>query len=109
MAEIMAETGPLVAVIMGSKSDWETMRQCDELLLGFGVVHECRVLSAHRTPAEVAGFLGDRGIAVWDGDYYAVEVMRRLGLSEHGAVRVGIVHYNTAEEVNRLLAALHEL
>src|ERR1039458_8196096 len=41
---------PLVAVIMGSKSDWETMRHCDETLTQFGVAHECRVLSAHRTP-----------------------------------------------------------
>jgi 5-(carboxyamino)imidazole ribonucleotide mutase len=40
----------LVAVIMGSKSDWETMRHCDETLTQFGVPHECRVLSAHRTP-----------------------------------------------------------
>jgi 5-(carboxyamino)imidazole ribonucleotide mutase len=43
-------TQPLVAVIMGSKSDWETMRHCDETLTQFGVAHECRVLSAHRTP-----------------------------------------------------------
>jgi len=41
---------PLVAVVMGSKSDWETMRHCDETLTQFGVPHECRVLSAHRTP-----------------------------------------------------------
>ena len=41
---------PLVAVIMGSKSDWETMRHCDDMLAQFGVAHECRVLSAHRTP-----------------------------------------------------------
>ena len=41
---------PLVAVIMGSKSDWETMRHCDDMLTQFGVPHECRVLSAHRTP-----------------------------------------------------------
>lgn len=40
----------MVAVIMGSKSDWETMRHCDETLTQFGVAHECRVLSAHRTP-----------------------------------------------------------
>jgi 5-(carboxyamino)imidazole ribonucleotide mutase len=63
----MGETGPLVAVIMGSKSDWETMRQCDELLLGFGVAHECRVLSAHRTPVEVAEYVSQaesRGIQV---------------------------------------------
>ena len=65
---------------------------------------------ARRTPAEVARFLGDRRIAVWHGNYYALEVMRRLGLEDTGgAVRVGIVHYNTAEEVDRLLAALHEL
>ena len=43
-------TQRLVAVIMGSKSDWETMRHCDETLTQFGVPHECRVLSAHRTP-----------------------------------------------------------
>ncbi len=41
---------PLVAVIMGSKSDWETMRHADETLTKFGVPHECRVISAHRTP-----------------------------------------------------------
>jgi 5-(carboxyamino)imidazole ribonucleotide mutase len=41
---------PLVAVIMGSKSDWETMRHADETLTKFDVPHECRVLSAHRTP-----------------------------------------------------------
>ena len=57
--------------------------------------------------ADVAGRLGARGIAVWSGDYYAVEVMRRLGLPE-GAVRAGIVHYNTAGEVDRLLEALCE-
>lgn len=58
-----------------------------------------------RSPGEVASVLGERGIAVWHGDYYALEVMRRLGLDE-GAVRVGIVHYNTAGEVDRLLAEL---
>jgi cysteine desulfurase family protein (TIGR01976 family) len=58
-------------------------------------------------PSDVATRLGDRGIAVWAGDYYAVEVMRRLGLPE-GAVRAGVVHYNTAGEVDRLLEALCE-
>ena len=61
-----------------------------------------------RTPEEVARHLGDRGIFVWHGDYYAIEVMKRLGLAD-GAVRVGIVHYNTAEEVDRLLAELAAL
>jgi cysteine desulfurase family protein (TIGR01976 family) len=61
-----------------------------------------------RTPEAVARHLGDRGIFVWHGDYYAIEVMKRLGLAD-GAVRVGIVHYNTAEEVDRLLAELAAL
>lgn len=58
---------PLVSVIMGSKSDWETMRQSAELLARFGVPHECRVLSAHRTPAETAQYVSEaesRGIEV---------------------------------------------
>jgi cysteine desulfurase family protein (TIGR01976 family) len=58
-----------------------------------------------RSPAEVAAHLGERGIFVWHGDYYAVEVMKALGLDD-GAVRVGIVHYNTAAEVDRLLDEL---
>ena len=64
----MTETSPaLVAVIMGSKSDWETMRQADEVLTNFGVAHECRVLSAHRTPKETAEYVSaaeSRGIEV---------------------------------------------
>jgi cysteine desulfurase family protein (TIGR01976 family) len=59
-------------------------------------------------PREVAERLADRQIAVWDGDYYAVEGMERLGLQPDGAVRAGFVHYNTFEEVDRLLAALDE-
>jgi cysteine desulfurase family protein (TIGR01976 family) len=61
------------------------------------------------TPEEVATELAARGLAVWHGDYYAVEVMRQLGLGEAGAVRVGFVHYNTEAEVDRLLEALAEL
>jgi cysteine desulfurase family protein (TIGR01976 family) len=55
---------------------------------------------------EAATRLGEAGYAVWQGNYYAVEVMKRLGLEEAGAVRAGIVHYNTAEEVDGLLAAI---
>ena len=61
-----------------------------------------------RSSEEVASVLADRGFAVWWGNYYAVEVMERLGLPE-GAVRIGIVHYNTAGEVDRLLAELEML
>jgi cysteine desulfurase family protein (TIGR01976 family) len=58
-----------------------------------------------QTPAVAAERLAERGLAVWHGNYYALEVMERLGLPD-GAVRVGIVHYHTAEEVDRLLASL---
>jgi selenocysteine lyase/cysteine desulfurase len=61
-----------------------------------------------KTPTEVAKHLADRGIFVWHGDYYAVEVMKRLHLPD-GAVRVGIVHYNTADEIDRLLFELRAL
>jgi len=63
----MADNRPLVAVIMGSKSDWETMKGTDELLTKFGVAHECRVLSAHRSPvltAESALQAEGRGIEI---------------------------------------------
>lgn len=58
---------PLVAVIMGSKSDWETMRHTAEMLERFGVAHECNVMSAHRTPEVVAEYvkgLEGRGVEV---------------------------------------------
>ena len=58
---------PLVAVIMGSKSDWDTMRHADETLSDFGIAHECRVISAHRSPS-LAGEFGStaeaRGLEV---------------------------------------------
>ncbi|MDQ3012813.1 MAG: 5-(carboxyamino)imidazole ribonucleotide mutase [Acidobacteriota bacterium] len=57
----------LVVVIMGSKSDWETMRHADEVLTQFGVEHECRIVSAHRTPGLMAEFAvqaESRGIEV---------------------------------------------
>jgi len=59
-------------------------------------------------PQEAATRLGERGFAVWHGNYYAVEIMKRLGLPD-GAVRIGIVHYNTEGEVDALLAALSKL
>jgi 5-(carboxyamino)imidazole ribonucleotide mutase len=58
---------PLVGVIMGSKSDWETLRHADELLTQFDVPHECRIVSAHRTPlwlAEYASQAEARGLEV---------------------------------------------
>ena len=60
--------------------------------------------------AEIAAWLGERGFFVWDGHYYAIAVMERLGtLARGGLVRIGFVHYNTIAEIDRLLAALREL
>ena len=64
-------------------------------------------LEAH-TPDAVAAHLAERDIAVWSGNYYALEIMERLGLPD-GAVRIGFVHYNTVEEVDRLLEELRGL
>jgi cysteine desulfurase family protein (TIGR01976 family) len=65
---------------------------------------------AGRAPAEVSAALGERGIFVWDGNYYALELMQRLGLEgSGGAVRVGAVHYNTAAEIDAFLAAVADL
>ena len=58
---------PLVAIIMGSKSDWETMRCASEVLADFGVAHECRIVSAHRTPQLMTQFASEaegRGLEV---------------------------------------------
>jgi cysteine desulfurase family protein (TIGR01976 family) len=68
----------------------------------FAITHESIA------PEEAATRLGEQGFAVWHGNYYAVEIMKHLALDD-GAIRVGIVHYNTAHEVDRLLAALADL
>jgi selenocysteine lyase/cysteine desulfurase len=60
--------------------------------------------------SEVSRLLGERGIFTWHGNYYALDVMERLGLNERGgAVRVGAVHYNTPGEIERLVRALEEI
>ncbi|MHB8411063.1 MAG: cysteine desulfurase-like protein [Candidatus Acidiferrales bacterium] len=65
---------------------------------------------ANCKPLDTAKFLGDRGIFTWDGNYYALNLTERLGVEKDGGLlRIGLVHYNTAEEVDRLLAALHQL
>jgi cysteine desulfurase family protein (TIGR01976 family) len=71
----------------------------EERVPTFAITH------ADESPEAAATRLGDTGFAVWHGNYYAVEVMRFLGLPD-GAVRVGIVHTNTADEVEALLAVL---
>ena len=60
-------------------------------------------------PTEIAAFLGERGLFTWDGNFYALNLSERLRVEQKGGVlRVGIVHYNTAEEVDRLLEALQD-
>jgi cysteine desulfurase family protein (TIGR01976 family) len=63
----------------------------------------------NHNPTEIAKFLGDCGIFTWDGNYYALNLTERLGVEQTGGLlRIGLVHYNTADEVERLLSALRE-
>ena len=64
----------------------------------------------NHTPLELATKLGDRGFFTWDGNYYALNLTEHLDVEKSGGfLRIGLVHYNTAEEVDRLLAALREI
>jgi len=59
------------------------------------------------SPLELATKLGDRGIFTWDGNYYAINLTERLGVEKNGGfLRIGFVHYNTEEEVDRVLEEL---
>jgi 5-(carboxyamino)imidazole ribonucleotide mutase len=63
----VSDARPLVAILMGSKSDWDTMRHAAETLARFEVAHECRVLSAHRTPKATSDYVSSaagRGVRV---------------------------------------------
>ena len=65
---------------------------------------------ADRTPRELASYLGERGIFTWDGNYYALNLSERLGVEPAGGMlRIGLVHYNTSDEVDSVLEALDEL
>ncbi len=72
----------------------------------------CSTLSfrlGDHNPTKIAAFLGERGIFTWDGNFYALNLSERLEVEQYGGVlRVGLVHYNTADEVDRLLAGLKE-
>jgi selenocysteine lyase/cysteine desulfurase len=58
------------------------------------------------TPHDAAVALGEEGIAVWDGDFYATGLIERLGFTETGVLRIGLTHYNTRAEVDRFIDAL---
>jgi selenocysteine lyase/cysteine desulfurase len=65
---------------------------------------------AKHTPEQVAIALANEGIFVWNGNYYAINLTERLGVEDKGGmVRIGLVHYNTKEEVDRLIAVLRSL
>lgn len=107
--------------------DWEAVRGHEDGLLaaaldGLGAMDHVRLHGRPpqraptlmftvdgRTSAEVARALAEQEIAVWDGNYYAYELERHLGLAPHGAVRAGFVHYNDGADAERLLAAVANL
>jgi len=72
----------------------------------------CSTVSARigeHNPTAIAAFLGGRGIFTWDGNFYALNLTERLGIQDSGGLlRIGLVHYNTIDEVERVLAALNE-
>ncbi len=111
-----------------ASAGWEAVRAHEGALLtraleGLGALDGVTLYgaAADRTPtlmfnvrgmdsATVAARLAEREIAVWDGNYYAVELERHLGLdAQGGAVRAGFLHYNTPEEADRLVEAVAEL
>jgi cysteine desulfurase family protein (TIGR01976 family) len=73
-----------------------------------GRVPTFSITHPERSPDDLADALGQRGIATWPGNFYAVEVMKRLGLPD-GTLRIGFVHYNLDDEVDRVLEALNDL
>jgi len=72
----------------------------------------CSTLSPRigdHSPKMIAEFLAEQGIFTWDGNYYALNLTERLHVEQKGGMlRIGLVHYNTLEEVERLLSALRE-
>jgi len=87
------------ARIYGITDPQRSAERCSTLSLRIGNHH----------PTAIATFLGERGIFTWDGNYYALNLSERLGVeSQGGMLRIGLVHYNTADEVDRLLATLRE-
>jgi cysteine desulfurase family protein (TIGR01976 family) len=108
-------------------ADWEAVRAHEDALLAaaldglramphvtlYGDAHDraptLMFNVAGRTADEVAAALAEQRIAVWQGNYYAWELERFLGLEPHGAVRAGFVHYNDEADAERLLAAVSDL
>ena len=67
------------------------------------------ITHSRHTSEEIAQYLAVRGIFVWHGNYYALPLTETLGLEPDGMVRIGQLHYNTRDEIDRLIEALREL
>ena len=78
-------------------------KRTQERLPTLSITHE------RLSTSEVAKRLGQRGICVWHGNYYALELTESLGLEPEDMVRIGLLHYNTSQEVERLLNELRGL
>jgi cysteine desulfurase family protein (TIGR01976 family) len=107
--------------------DWDAVRAHEDALLaaardGLGAMDHVTLYgdAPHRAPTlmfnvdgmtslEAARALAAEKIAVWDGNYYAAELERHLGLAPDGAVRAGFLHYNDEADAERLLAAVAAL
>lgn len=94
---------PVVAIVMGSQSDWDTMRHCADTLAKLGVAHEARVISAHRTPARLTDYVAparERGLkviiaaaggaAALPGAIAALTPLPVLGVPMHGWALQGL-------------------
>jgi cysteine desulfurase family protein (TIGR01976 family) len=93
---------------MASLSDWKVWGitdpgQLDQRVATFGLT------SNRLTPQHAAERLAEQGICVWAGHFYAIELIEALGLAPHGLLRIGFLHYNSADEVDRLLEALRDI
>ncbi len=67
------------------------------------------VTHPHQTPVELARQLAEHGIYVWHGNFYALQLSKTLGLEPHGMLRIGLVHYNSIQEIDRLAVALEKI
>ena len=119
----MDQPKPLVGVIMGSKSDWETMRHASETLGDFGVPHECRIVSAHRTPDRMAEYAktaeprgleviiaGAGGAAHLPGMTAAMTLLPVLGVPvESQAMRRAFIKWRPRRTATPAPWAIHEL
>jgi cysteine desulfurase family protein (TIGR01976 family) len=99
-ARLLAGLGNIEGIKVYGITDPDRM---DERFPTVSITHEAI------SPTELARELGEQGIYVWNGNYYALEFTTRLGLEPAGMVRIGLVHYNTPAEIDRLLETLQQI